>query len=375
MSDIVVNTYNLKQYAQRIGSVNARISRLDWRMKSLYLQVGFADLFNLIQADCLAGYSWKLSKCQSYLSQTAIDFESIEKKLLSHDPIDFKKPTVSGILETVYDVGVAVKKGTEKIVGTAEKIVINTLVSYYSQGEVYRWVQYGKAILKAAKGIFKIVKGVSSVVVSGGLSAPVAILMVVSGANDVYNALIDGAYTYTGEYDKIGKTNGLKDLLADSGGTLGKMIGNEQIGETIGNLTYYGIDLVTSLALLDDAFDRVKQFDYTNFSELGKELKNIAHIDVSGIFTTDFEQLKYEAKLAGYVYKETTNLIKNAGALYGVAESAIEFGKNLNNVFTVNISDDWKNPVLEIFDTVLEVKDRIGKDVKWATKFTKFVFG
>lgn len=80
---IVVDTYKLGNYAQRLRSVNTRISNLDRRLDSLYWRVGLLDLWNLMQADILTGYSWRLSRCASYLSDTATDFVNAENDLVS----------------------------------------------------------------------------------------------------------------------------------------------------------------------------------------------------------------------------------------------------------------------------------------------------
>lgn len=101
MADIIVDTYKLNQYAQRIASVNSRISRLDRRLDSLYWRVGLQGLWNLMQADALTCYSWRLVRCQSYLEQTAADFESVEKVLLGQDPANFKGVIVGGVVTTV----------------------------------------------------------------------------------------------------------------------------------------------------------------------------------------------------------------------------------------------------------------------------------
>ncbi len=100
MADIVVDTYKLNQYAQRIATVNSRISRLDRRLDSLYWRVGLQGLWNLMQADALTCYSWRLVRCQSYLEQTAADFESVEKVLLGQDPANFKGVIVGGVVTT-----------------------------------------------------------------------------------------------------------------------------------------------------------------------------------------------------------------------------------------------------------------------------------
>ena len=78
---IVVDTYKLKTYAQRILKVQKRIKNLDERLDSLYWKVGFLDLWDLMQADLLTGYSWRLARCANYLSDTASDFDGVEKDL------------------------------------------------------------------------------------------------------------------------------------------------------------------------------------------------------------------------------------------------------------------------------------------------------
>ena len=78
---ISIDTYKLREYASRIYAVNRRISNLDGRMDSLYWRVGLLDLWNLIQADIMTGYGWRLSRAASYLNDTASDFDAIETEL------------------------------------------------------------------------------------------------------------------------------------------------------------------------------------------------------------------------------------------------------------------------------------------------------
>ena len=97
MADIIVDTYKLNQYAQRIQQVNSRISRLDGRLNSLYWKVGLLDLWNLMQADAMTSYSWRLLRCQDYLYQTASDFDNVEKIISELDPADFRVPNVGPV--------------------------------------------------------------------------------------------------------------------------------------------------------------------------------------------------------------------------------------------------------------------------------------
>lgn len=80
-SFLQLNTASLRAYADRLARVNSRIVRLDQRMDTLYGQVGLRDLWNLMQADVLTGYSWRLNRCINYLNDTASDFESVERTI------------------------------------------------------------------------------------------------------------------------------------------------------------------------------------------------------------------------------------------------------------------------------------------------------
>lgn len=94
MADIIVDPSKLKGYAQRLSGVNNRITRLDRRLDLLYRKVGLLGLWNLICADALTGYSWRISRCRTYLQQTAADFEAVEKLLSSMDPSKFQSRPV-----------------------------------------------------------------------------------------------------------------------------------------------------------------------------------------------------------------------------------------------------------------------------------------
>jgi len=80
---IKVDTYKLKTYSQRINSINSRLSKLDGRIDSLYWKVGLLDLVSLMQGDLNISWSYRLSRCASYLSNTANDFESTETNLMN----------------------------------------------------------------------------------------------------------------------------------------------------------------------------------------------------------------------------------------------------------------------------------------------------
>ncbi len=81
---IRVNTSSLRGYADRLVRVNQRISTLDRRMDSLYTKVGLRDLWNLLQADLMTGYSGRISNCAKYLYETADDLDTVERKIITN---------------------------------------------------------------------------------------------------------------------------------------------------------------------------------------------------------------------------------------------------------------------------------------------------
>lgn len=150
MPDIVVDTYKLNRYAQRIATVNTRISRLDRRLDSLYMKVGLLGLWNLIQADVLTSYSWRLTRCKIYLEQTADDFDAIEKLLLNENPTDFNVTDISWI------------DFKDKVIITKSHSVLSALgmvspitgLLYLASGIVYGNTPIGSDISRKASMIF-----------------------------------------------------------------------------------------------------------------------------------------------------------------------------------------------------------------------------
>ncbi|MBQ7064620.1 MAG: DUF2974 domain-containing protein [Firmicutes bacterium] len=78
---IVVDTYRLRNYAQRIQNVQNRLYNVDGRLDRLYKNVGITEAWNIQKADMSIGYSSRLKQCVNYLYATAEDFEEAEREL------------------------------------------------------------------------------------------------------------------------------------------------------------------------------------------------------------------------------------------------------------------------------------------------------
>jgi hypothetical protein len=78
---IRIDTYKLRQYAERLESLKARISSIDSDLNILYLTEGFLDIINLAIAENLPTKG-QMNKVINYLQDTAAEFEAAEKRIM-----------------------------------------------------------------------------------------------------------------------------------------------------------------------------------------------------------------------------------------------------------------------------------------------------
>lgn len=82
-SFIEINTATMRYYSERLMAVNKRITALENRIQSLYMKAGWKDLNKLIKSDCISSYEWHITNCSRYLSETANDFDGVERVVSS----------------------------------------------------------------------------------------------------------------------------------------------------------------------------------------------------------------------------------------------------------------------------------------------------
>ena len=141
---------------------------------------------------------------------------------------------------------------SKAIVKKGKKTVAKIKKSYDEKGFFYKAYQYGKAAVNVGAGVVKIAGAVALVAGSGGAALPVAACITLSACNNIYNGMMDATYTYTGDYNKVGNTNALKDFLVKQGRETGEILfGDEKLGEKMGSWTYTGLDVVSLLNGVD----------------------------------------------------------------------------------------------------------------------------
>ena len=80
---IKLDTSKFRSYAGTLKSINSTLMEIDRQMNSLYLRVGFTDLWSLLKADLGTSYSFRLQQCINYLEDTAADFEGVESAIVA----------------------------------------------------------------------------------------------------------------------------------------------------------------------------------------------------------------------------------------------------------------------------------------------------
>lgn len=83
---IVINTNTMGDYARQLRKLSARSKTLDGKMNSLYWHLGIdwdtiANLGRLLKSGALLDFAYRLDKCANYLSETAREFDSVEREL------------------------------------------------------------------------------------------------------------------------------------------------------------------------------------------------------------------------------------------------------------------------------------------------------
>ncbi|MBR3995886.1 MAG: hypothetical protein IKI97_11490 [Clostridia bacterium] len=247
MSDtIVVDTQKLREYGLRVNTVNSGIKDIDKRMDSLYLKVGFNGLLDLLQADIMTVYGVRLSVCGKYLIETSEEFEKLDNKLCDEKVDTFDKPAVAGVSESLYDFGNAVKAKATEVISNIDF-------------EKARYVGEYVATI-CLTGVEMVT---STALLFSGAGSAVGVLGLIDSCNKIANTFHDMVYIHTGEYDKIGKKNYLKEILIDSSI---KLTNDEKLGETV----YFMMDAVD---FLDDVDGMLESFGKVDLA-LGGSSRN-----------------------------------------------------------------------------------------------------
>lgn len=223
----------------------------------------------------------------------------------------------------------AVVTKTKKAISKVEK-------SYKEKGLAYDVVQYGKCALKVTSAAVKIAGAIGAI--ATGVGVPIAICGIISAGNDIVNACTDAKYIYKDQHDKVGTKNYLKDALVNGYGELGAMLGYRDTGETVGNLVYIGLDVVS---LLNGVEKMLKSLGKVNTVVTGTTGYSKVWGETSFSDIMD-QKLEFDLKL-DYVLRKVlkvdpasdANIIyEGAKSVYSALEGSIKLGEKLGNLYS-----------------------------------------
>ena len=177
-------------------------------------------------------------------SEEKINLDELRSKLDSVDVGEIN-------LQTIGENGdeVMIRAEADNLDERAQMAAINKIKQILGNAIDYRKIEL---VGPQVGDELKIAGAVALVAGSGGAALPVAACITLSACNDIYNGMMDATYTYTGDYNKVGNTNALKDFLVKKGGETGEILfGDEKLGEKMGSWAYTGLDVVSFLNGVD----------------------------------------------------------------------------------------------------------------------------
>lgn len=74
----------MREYANRLRAINGRLTSLDRDLNDLYWQVGLLDVYDILCANIITGYSPRIGLCQYYLNNAADALENADSKALGY---------------------------------------------------------------------------------------------------------------------------------------------------------------------------------------------------------------------------------------------------------------------------------------------------
>ena len=336
MSDIVVDLSGLGRYATRIQTTKNRTDSVSYRISQFTSQNSKA--VNWVERQQILGIlnecTRALTRCRDYLEYAESRIKRTEDKIFNTDAANYKKK--KGFFEAARDVFVGIAAVPFKVVKVVKKGFDYIADSYKNKGWVYKAIQVGKCVFKGAMAVGSVVGSIGVAVATGGLASPLAVAKIVSGVNNVINSCADTCFAIKGDYEKIGTVNVLKSGLETTGGFIGGLFGNEDLGKKIGNLAYGGMNVCLAIDGLSVAIDKVKKLPEINWKGVISDVKNISKIKIDGgqiksIIVNPVDAVK-KIKEIGKPYHEITNAVKKGKGLYDVGKKAKKVVKEVDKL-------------------------------------------
>lgn len=266
MSKISVNPDTLRSLSNILngysGQIKSTLSRLDGQINMLngsWMGNGFQS-FNTNYRSVRP----KMNQMAGILNDFSSDLNMVASFMENADAVSSKQAEL--LVNYLVNGGEAELKKAGETVSSFFEYLKKT-------GMLDKGIKVGKAALSIVFGGITIVGSGLLEVFSEGSSTPVSWGMATFGGNSVVNGLRDLYYCGSGQWDKAGEKDILRDGVSDALGSVGGFFGKESDGRIIGEGIYYGVDLRESFGGIAKAFDTVKT---------GDRIKNVNVICESG---------------------------------------------------------------------------------------------
>lgn len=275
------------------------------------------------------------------------------------------------------------KTGAQVVSGKLSDWKSAIVQSWKDKGTIYRIVKGVGAAVQIVGGVATVVCAIAGTGVTAGMGAPATILVGAYGANSAISGIADLWNCITGDVDKIGNVDALKSGMSIIGGQVGKWLGNEQIGQSVGEAVYHAGSIATVVYTMKNLGDKIIQSKHAGTSlkqsiELTKETLQKAKGEVSqglkGVWDiatkTDLSMLRHDFKLLEYT---VPNIVKVASDAELIKKGVVngynlidKSGKLIESITDWSINRGPFNAMKKINDA-LEVqskKDKISDAIR-----------
>ena len=261
------------------------------------------------------------------------------------------------------------KTGAHVVSGKLSEWKSAIVQSWKEKGTIYRIVKGVGAAVQIVGGVATVVCAALGTGVTAGMGAPATVVVGVYGANSAISGIADLWNCITGDVDKIGNVDVLKSGMSIIGGQAGKWLGNEQIGQSVGEAVYHAGSIATVVVSMKNLAGKIIQSPNAGASlkqsiELTKQTLKNAKGEVSqglkGVWDiatkSDLSAIKYDFAMLKHTIPNICNVVSDVGLIKSGVENGcklIDKGGNLVESIT-----DWSinrksiDPLKEIKDTL-----------------------
>lgn len=248
---IIVDTVLLNTYIQDLKRLSTKASEIDRNLWKLSYNINSIGIFNVLTPP---QYSSIINQNIDFWAYVLSEFESVEKKLLKLDPLNYTPP--KGIGDYLYE-------GAKVVYDFGKGVVISTCatVSAFKEaisygGVLYKPWQIACKSCTAIASVITIVAAATTGVASYGASSPVSFVVIIFALNELTNSMNDLCNLIFEDGSEVGKHNVLKDQMNEGGEILGDVFfGNKETGKIMSDV-FYGVgDGFESIAKIEKSFN------------------------------------------------------------------------------------------------------------------------